>query len=674
MKKLFKILVPIVLVVIVFSPFTLESQKNEPILSLSKKVASAAHCPPGQVHITVSGGGTIDTGACGTPEQAATAQNGKSSVGCDWIDLWCNFKKGVALAMLMLSGSILFGAGVLLNYAVDYTVIRMADFVNNLTVIDTGWQTFRDLANITFIFILIYIAVSTILSLSTRATRKTLVSIIIVALLLNFSLFFTKVIIDTSNIIAIQFYNGMNVGPSTNYNTGISWTFMRGTALTTFFKVKSTSSSVGSFDDLEVKDFFKADGQNMFVLGLMGSIFMLITAFVFFATAIMLVTRFVILVFLMITSPLAYVAAIVPGISGFSGKWWRSLMSQSIFVIVLMMLLWFSASVINDPKFQKFVLGDNNAVTEESFSSGIVGGKVDSVDIILNYLIVMAFVIGSLTAAKAAGAAGSGFANKWAGKLSFGTVGFLGRQTFGRGFNAAAERLQKTTFGSTRIGGATVRQIQGLADKKYDIRNTGLGTLAKGVGVDLGETKAKGFRSQVKEAVKEKEEYAKNLPKEPVVNKDAKTAYEGIQKDLDNNKKLLSQISKEIADAIKAGDNLDALVNRRKAAEKTQKGIMATLEEFKSNPDLGQSPQLRYAEAISPTKRKWYKPTSWNSLLISQADTQAGKKIRESAKKDPNKKLKEALKDATDDEEATPTTGGGATGGAGKGTSPGGTS
>ncbi len=80
-----------------------------------------------------------------------------------------------------------------------------ADFINN------AWAVVRDLSNIFFILILLYIAIKMILGLGGSEVKKMIARVIIVALLINFSMFFTKIVIDSSNILALVFYNKINV-------------------------------------------------------------------------------------------------------------------------------------------------------------------------------------------------------------------------------------------------------------------------------------------------------------------------------------------------------------------------------------------------------------------------------------------------------------------------------
>ena len=82
--------------------------------------------------------------------------------------------------------------------------------------ISSGWVVVRDLSNIFFILILLYIAIKVILGMGGHDVKKMIVQVIVMALLINFSMFFTKVVIDTSNILALVFYNKINVETQQN--------------------------------------------------------------------------------------------------------------------------------------------------------------------------------------------------------------------------------------------------------------------------------------------------------------------------------------------------------------------------------------------------------------------------------------------------------------------------
>lgn len=99
----------------------------------------------------------------------------------------------------------------ILDFFIGYSIDTKSYSGNNNTFIERGWSIIRDIANILFIFTLLYIAIRHILQAAGSETKKLLKSLIIAALLINFSLFFTRVIIDAGNILARAFYNGIEV-------------------------------------------------------------------------------------------------------------------------------------------------------------------------------------------------------------------------------------------------------------------------------------------------------------------------------------------------------------------------------------------------------------------------------------------------------------------------------
>ena len=77
--------------------------------------------------------------------------------------------------------------------------------------VDEGWKVVRDISNIFFIFVLLYLAASIVMGIKIAEVKKKIVAVIVVALLINFSLFISRVLIDASNIFARIFYNNIEV-------------------------------------------------------------------------------------------------------------------------------------------------------------------------------------------------------------------------------------------------------------------------------------------------------------------------------------------------------------------------------------------------------------------------------------------------------------------------------
>ena len=82
-----------------------------------------------------------------------------------------------------------------------------ASFIND------GWRLTRDFSNIFLILILLFTALSFVLGLEIGHAnpKKMLVSVIFIAIIINFSMFMTEVVIDTSNSLALVFYNQITI-------------------------------------------------------------------------------------------------------------------------------------------------------------------------------------------------------------------------------------------------------------------------------------------------------------------------------------------------------------------------------------------------------------------------------------------------------------------------------
>ena len=111
-----------------------------------------------------------------------------------------NFVVNVFGALVGWGGGVLdFGVNTfVLDFGTQFRATGLGDMVD---------QVVRDFFNITFIFGLVYLGFTMILKNDDANTRRWLVSLIIAALLVNFSLFISKMVVDASNIIATQVIN-----------------------------------------------------------------------------------------------------------------------------------------------------------------------------------------------------------------------------------------------------------------------------------------------------------------------------------------------------------------------------------------------------------------------------------------------------------------------------------
>ena len=144
-----------------------------------------------------------------TPNKTTSQSAFEEEIGCSKLGNSSASKCFVLIAyyaFYMLPRFLLGMTASLFNLMAAYTL--SSDLYG--TFIAKSWTIVRDLSNIFFILILLYIAIKMILGLGGAEVKKMIVNVIIVALLINFSMFFTQVVIDSSNILALIFYNKLS--------------------------------------------------------------------------------------------------------------------------------------------------------------------------------------------------------------------------------------------------------------------------------------------------------------------------------------------------------------------------------------------------------------------------------------------------------------------------------
>jgi len=441
--------------------------------------------------------------------------------------------------VMTLSGIILGVSGLLLDSVLSYSVVNMTTNLRSLLEpgggIYTTWTTLRDLANILFIFIILYIAIGTILRLDSINTKKLLVHVIIIALLLNFSLFFTKVIVDASNIIATSFHNDLIASGGANGFTGV---FMKPLGMSSFYDGVGAAALLSSTNNTLA----------IMIISGMAFILFMITAFVFFAASIMFIARFVILIFLMILSPLAFIAMALPK-DEYSKKWWNALIEQGLFAPVFLALLWVASALIRTvlaPVTSTFA-GVGDKLTKGSAPT------IDELSLFINFMVVIGSIIFALVAAKSIGGAGASGIMKWGSKFAKKTAGGLVTGTAGRMGNYIDKKIGGTQFGNTRIGGAIRAPFGGLGGMKIGGAKAGK-QLSKENDARIKEHAAIGAKRDIKKAEDEAKERATeataNLtPRKEIFEKQFGRRSEAIGKGLGN---LKGEIERDFISDINA--------------------------------------------------------------------------------------------------------------------------
>ena len=270
------------------------------------------------------------------------------------------------------------------------------------SMVYTGWKVFRDLANVLFIFIIIYIGIATILGFLSGNMRKLLVRVVIAAVFINFSLVITGLIIDASNTLAVGFYNAFPpsasmvnwVGPEggrsltqpLGRDSGIVTLYTSGT----FSDVVTTGGSVW---DSFLNDFKPA------IFNIVRGIVNVVVGFILLAAAVMFMSRTVVLLLLMIVSPLAFAAIAFPigGLSNYFNIWLRKLLENAFWAPAFLALYYAVVKMWVAP----------NGFIKNFFSPG--GGDYLSTIIVqvISITIVISLFLATLIVSKKVGAYGA---------------------------------------------------------------------------------------------------------------------------------------------------------------------------------------------------------------------------------------------------------------------------
>jgi len=366
-------------------------------------------------------------------------------------------------------------------------------------VVNIGWTIFRDIANILFIFVLLYASIKTIVQ-GTGETGKTISTVIIVAVLINFSMFFTKVVIDISNTLAVSFYNSIQSKKYAGATTQSSSSSATATNSSSSAAAKSVLDplvdktqilSIVGLTKKELAEGSKSPLSYAIIIkqSLMGAGFIIILSIIIAIMMLMLLTRVLILGFLVMLSSLAFGAYILPGLrSKITDKWWAALIGQSFFAPVFLLMLYISLafmSSFNGPA----ATGLDNILADDGRAA----------DAVIQFFIVAALMIIALQVAKSMADQAGSFSGKITGALggaALGLTGWAARNTLGATASVISNRMGDP---KSATGLAMKRMLDGTAGMSFDGRNApGVGSLLKTTGVDFGKASKDNFEDAQK--------------------------------------------------------------------------------------------------------------------------------------------------------------------------------
>lgn len=354
-----------------------------------------------------------------------------------------------------LSANILRWAAGLMDIFIAFSI---SDVLYRTNFVDIGWTVVRDVCNMFFIFILLWTALKIVINDHHFEANKVIVNIVIIGLLINFSLFFSRVIIDAGNITARVFYNQIRIEGSKSSN-------VKGSDLNRVSDVEPKSLSLAIAKGLGVQRFLANEevinksptaGQ-LFAIIFLGTVVNIVAAWIFFKSGFNFLGRIISLWFGMIFSPAAFTTRILghdtEGMAKFGWKdWIKNITDASFGAAIFLFFIFLIIQFINGDAFTD-ILGKN--------------ADLNTAEFIIVILIPFAFIIGLIKAAE-------GISKKMAGMFGGAIAGavenvakFTGGALVTAASGGTAKLLQKTVGASAAgtLSGARGNQLREIATR-----------------------------------------------------------------------------------------------------------------------------------------------------------------------------------------------------------------
>ena len=371
------------------------------------------------------------------------------------------------------------------------------------TFITDGWRITRDFSNVFFILILLYAALAMMLDLEFGHAnpKKMVASVIIIAIVINFSMFITGIIIDTSNTLALVFYNQINV--TSNVTTGsVAAGQVKPTsiseALVQAFQPQQLQTaefwdnlveaptrhtvgdglkgaalgaiipgigpvigfSVGALVGYFVHTTTTVSDSTMIAILLLVGIMYMVVAYSFFIASISFIGRMVGLWVAIIFAPFAFVSYIIPATQHIKGigwtDWWKDLVSTAFAAPIYFFFLYLIALMM------KSSMVSANFMKTNGSSTGLV-------IIIISFLFLITLLLKATSYVKeAAGEIGNmvfkglQVAGGWGSALALGGIAFGARRVIGKN---ASDFINSDKNKDLAAGRVTTNSLQALKDK-----------------------------------------------------------------------------------------------------------------------------------------------------------------------------------------------------------------
>ena len=273
-----------------------------------------------------------------------------------------------------------------------------------------------------------------------------LASFLIAAVLVNFSKLISGILIDITQVMMLTFVKAFQDAAAGN--------FIEMLGLTRLLSVDPDVAAAAG------EDFFSVIGATLLglIMAIVSTVVVGIILFVF-------IFRIIMIWILVILSPLAFMATVLPATQGYGRQWWQKFTNQLIIGPILAFFLWLSLAIVQDPGT------DPNSLYQKELSPGTeVPGQLTEASqpqYMLNFVIGIAMLIGSLMVTQQLGVAGASMAGKGINRMQGMATGLV-KGTTKLAFKGADRIVEK---GTKMLGGAFgAKDFKGIS---YDILKTG---------------------------------------------------------------------------------------------------------------------------------------------------------------------------------------------------------
>ncbi len=214
----------------------------------------------------------------------------------------------------------------LLALQMVHALVKLAaynDFINFAPVVQ-AWTIVRDVVNMSFVIVLLVIAISTILNIEAYSYRRLLPKLVIMAVLINFSRTIAGLIIDAGQVVMLTFVNAFAGAAGGNFINALHVNDLLSFGL---------SSTVFTLN---------VDPGTILASYILAAVAITVTFIVMLTFVGILLFRVLTLWFLIVLSPLAFAVAAWPSSKAnkYYGEWWSKFTDNVISGPILAFFLW----------------------------------------------------------------------------------------------------------------------------------------------------------------------------------------------------------------------------------------------------------------------------------------------------------------------------------------------